>query len=400
MSAKRTALILLVFTVLSAFGAGYFLGSLQRPDLPPEGVMNEELGKPQRVDFSLFWQAWNALEEKYVESEKIDYKEMVYGAIEGMVSSLSDPYTVYMPPRESEIFKEDASGEFQGVGMEIGLRDGQLTVISPLEGTPADRAGLKAGDKILEINGTSTQGIATEEAVKVIRGPKGTEVVFTIYREGWPEAKEFAIVRDVIEIPSVSWESKESGIAYIQIYHFSEKAELAFREAASEILAGENDKIILDLRNNPGGYLEISQYIAGWFLEKGEVVTIEDFGDSRGQIEYKAQGPSSLLSYPVVVLINQGSASASEILAGALRDNRGAKLVGEESFGKGSVQELKELDEGSLKITIARWLTPNGSQIDQKGLEPDFKVPFTEEEFEKEQDPQLEKAIEILKEVE
>jgi len=302
-----------------------------------------------------------------------------------------------MPPEDAKVFKEDVSGEFQGVGMEIGIRQGQLTVIAPLEGTPADKAGLRAGDKIIKIDGKDTRGIIIDEAVKLIRGPKGTEVTLTVFRDGWPEAKDFNIIREVIEIPSLTWEMKDSDIAYIKLYHFSSIASSAFSKAALEILNSKAEKIILDLRNNPGGYLEVAQDIAGWFLERGAVVAIEDFGENKEAKEYNAKGPAKLLSYPTVVLINQGSASGSEILAGALRDNRGIKLVGEKSFGKGSVQELKELTKGSLKVTVARWLTPQGTLIADKGLEPDFVVEMTEEDIEKDRDPQLEKAIEILK---
>ena len=391
--------VFLVVLIAGAFGAGFYFRESQIPATPPEGIYNPELGKAEGVDFSLFWEAWRVLEDNFVNPAKINYQEMLYGAISGMVDSLKDPYTVFMPPAESKIFQEDISGEFQGVGMEIGVRKGELTVIAPMEGTPAQRAGLRAGDKILKINGTTTAGITSDDAVKIIRGPKGTEVVLTILREGWQESKEFAIVRDVIVVPAIKWEIKEGNIAYIQLYQFSEISRAAFARAAVEILNSPCQKIILDLRNNPGGYLEVAQEIAGWFLEKGQIVTIEDFGAKAEKKEYKAQGNAKLLSYPLVVLINQGSASGSEILAGALRDNRGVKLIGERSFGKGSVQQLKDLSEGSLKITIAQWLTPNGELINSEGLSPDIKVEITDEDYENLKDPQLDKALEVIKEL-
>ena len=393
---KNFLLFFLVGAILAAFGAGFYFGKSQVPLPPIEGVINQELGQPEEVDFSLFWDAWRVLEKSFVDSEKINYQEMIYGAVSGMVNSLKDPYTVYMPPRESKIFKEDVSGEFQGVGMEIGVRKEELTIIAPLEGTPAQKAGLRAGDKIVKVDGTYTRDKTADEAVKLIRGPKGTEVVLTIFREGWNQSKEFKIIRDVIEIPSLKWEMKEDNIAYLELYQFSEKARSDFRQAAVEILDSQADKIIFDLRDNPGGYLEVAQYIAGWFLEKGQIVTVEDFGDKEENKEYRAEGNAKFLSYPVVVLINQGSASGSEILAGALRDNRGILLIGEKSFGKGSVQELKELKEGSLKVTIAKWLTPNGEQISEVGLEPDIEVELTEEDYNEERDPQLNKAIEVI----
>jgi len=240
--------------------------------------------------------------------------------------------------------------------------------------------------------------LTIDEAVNLIRGEKGTEVILTIYRQDWENTREIKIIRGIIEIPSLKWEIKDDNIAYLQLYQFSEKANFDFREAAIEILASPCKKIILDLRNNPGGYLEVAQNIAGWFLEKEKIVVIEDFGGKQEQQIYKANGTASLAEYPIVILINQGSASASEILAGALRDNRDILLVGEKSFGKGSVQELKMLKgDSSLKVTIAKWLTPKGESITDKGLEPDVEVEITEEDYTEERDPQLDKAIEIIK---
>jgi len=400
--AKRGLVIFSLVIILSAvFGAGFYFGQVQKPALPPEGIINAELGKPQGVDFSIFWDAWRTLEENFVDQSKIDYQKMIFGAVSGMVNSLKDPYTVYLPPEDAKIFKEDVSGEFQGVGMEIGIRNRELTVIAPLEGTPAQRAGLRSGDKIIKINDTFTADLTTDEAVKLIRGKQGTKVILTIFREGWPQSKDFEIIREVIEVPSVKWELKEvpSGfpIAYINLYQFSETATAAFNKAAAEILASSASSIILNLRDDPGGYLEVAQDIAGWFLKKGELVTIEDFGGSAQNQEYRTSGSGQLSSYPLIVLINKGSASASEILAGALRDNRGVKLVGVQSFGKGSVQTVKELKEGSLKVTVAKWLTPNGTLIDKEGLKPDVEIELTEKDIDAGKDPQLDKAIEIIK---
>lgn len=415
---KNLVLFFLIIAILVSFGLGFSFGKLQIQPSPISGVINKELGKPEGVDFSLFWEAWRKLEEKFIDSENIDYQEMIYGAISGMLESLNDDYTVFLPPEEAKIFKEDVSGEFQGVGIEIGTREGELTVIAPLEGTPAQRAGLRAGDKIIKVDEIYTRDVTVDEVVKLIRGPKGTEVILTILRKGWEAPKEFKIIRDVIAIPSLKWEplastggagsprftgeagEKDSDIAYIKIYHFSEKASFDFHETAIEILDSSAKKIILDLRNNPGGYLEVAQDIAGWFLERGQIVAIEEFGEKNERKEYKAQGNARLAPYSIVILINQGSASGSEILAGALRDNRDVKLIGETSFGKGSVQELAELRGGSnLKITVARWLTPKGEFITDKGLEPDIEVVMTEEDYEAERDPQLDRAIEILKEI-
>jgi len=393
--------IILVGIIFLVFGAGFLVGknTVICPICPPEDL-----------DFSLFWDAWHKIQEEYVNPEDIDIQELIYGAISGMVNSLGDPYTVFFNPEDAKTFLEDVSGRFEGVGMEIGIREGQLQVIAPLEGTPAQEAGIRPGDRIIKIDDTLTMDITIEEAVTLIRGPKGTEVTLTVFRDEWENSKEIIIKRAVIKVPSLKWEllasTGEAGgegeeIAYIKLYHFSEKSDRDFREMAAEVLKSPAEKIILDLRSNPGGYLERAQDIAGWFLEKGQVVVIEDFGAEKEQEVYKAEGNAELLDYPMVILVNQGSASASEILASALRDNRGIKIIGETSFGKGSVQKLEGLIDGSnLKITVANWLTPKGDLITDKGLEPDIKVEMTEEDYQEERDPQLDKAIEIIGEME
>ena len=353
---------------------------------------------PEEIDFSLFWEAWKAIEEKYVNRENFSTQEMIYGAISGMSKSLDDPYTVFLNPDEAKKFLEDVKGFFEGVGMEIAIKENQLQVVAPLEGTPAQKAGLRPGDKIIEIDGKSTANITANTAVDWIRGPKGTEITLTIYRDEWETAKDIKIVRDVIDIPSLKLDLRDDGIAHLKLYHFSEKADHDFSEAAIQILNSSAEKIILDLRSNPGGYFEIVQDIAGWFLEKRQVVAVKDFGENKEQEEVLAKGNAKFINYPIVVLINEGTASGSEILAGALRDNRGAKIIGEKSFGKGSVQELVELSAGSMmKITIARWLTPKGELIIDKGLEPDITVEITEDDYNEGRDPQLDKAIETIK---
>jgi carboxyl-terminal processing protease len=429
MSTKRVIIFLSLFAVLagSVFVGGFYLGKskIQRTTLSGlnsflsacqklENTQEissaetslfvdacQELKKPGDLDFSLFWEAWQQIEKSFVNKDKIDVKKMISGAISGMVESLGDPYTVFLPPDESKRFKEEVKGVFGGVGMEIGIKDGQLQVVSPLEGTPAKRAGLRAGDKILEVNGTSTAGMSIEVAVNIIRGPRGTNVNLKISREGWNSPKDFNLIRDTIEIPSLKLEFKDlpggEQAAYLALYQFSEKANYDFNAAAVNILNSPAKKIILDLRNNPGGYLEVAQAIAGWFLQKGQAVAIEDFGGGKEKINYDSNGPSLLADYPLVVLINQGSASAAEILAGALRDNRNILLIGEKSFGKGSVQELFDLSGGSsLKITVAKWLTPSGTLLTEVGLEPDVMVEMAEKDYEQSKDLQLERAIDIL----
>ena len=383
---KKLNPLILVIVALIAFQLGVSKGQLQCSICPPEDM-----------DFSLFWEAYHELQNKFVKEELLDDQNIVYGAIRGMTASLKDPYTIFLSPSETQSFLEDVDGHFEGVGMEIGIRDEQLQVIAPLEGTPAKEAGFMAGDKIVSIDGVSTIDLTVEEAVSLIRGPKGTDVVLTIYRSVWGEVRDITVTRGVIEVPSLSWELKEGNIAYVQLYQFSRVAGSDFRKAAYEIINSDADRIILDLRNNPGGYLEVSREIAGWFLNRDDVVVIEKFRDG-GEQAYKAQGNGVFKDYKIVILINQGSASASEILSGALRDNKGVLLIGMKSFGKGSVQQLQDLTGGSsLKITIAEWLTPNGDLITNLGLEPDIEIDYTEEDYLNEEDPQLQKAIEAIK---
>lgn len=380
----------LVVVAIGLFGAGFFIGQKQVtcPILPPDAV-----------DFSLFWDAYNKLHEHFIGKETITDQKVMYGAIGGMTKSLEDPYTSFFNPEEAKMFQQDLAGSFDGIGVEVGIKKEQLTVIAPLKDTPGEKAGLKAGDIIVKINGVSTADMSTDQAISMIRGKKGTQVTLTIFREGFTETKDIAITRDTIKVNSVDWELKNNKVAYIAIHQFDQSLSEDFKKVAFDILASGAKKIVLDLRNNPGGYLEVSQDIAGWFLNPDQVVTIEDFGKGKEQQLYKTQGNGLFARYPVVVLMNKGSASASEILAGALRDNRGVKLIGEKSFGKGSVQEVIPLRDGKsfLKITIAKWLTPKGSSISEVGLAPDVKAEITEADFEAGKDPQLQKALDIIK---
>ena len=396
--------------VLVSFGVGLTLGQRQCQFCPsPEGNALPSLlcqtwnffegnaCPPKNSDLSLFWETWNTLKDKYVDKSKIDAQKLIYGAISGMVSAVGDPYTVFFNPTDSKKFIDDTRGQFEGIGMEVGIKKDQLQVITPLEGTPAQKAGLRAGDVIVKIDGKTTANMSVDEAVDLIRGPKGTELTLTIFRDEWKETRDIKLVRDVIEIPSVKWKMINNDIAYIQLFQFSENASSEFKKASLEILDGNAKGIILDLRNDPGGYLTVAQDIAGWFLDRGQLVTVENMGEDKPKDEYRSEGPALFDKIPVVVLINGGSASASEILAGALRDDRGIKLVGEKSFGKGSVQQLEPLSGGStLKVTTAKWLTPKGDQISEKGLTPDVGVGRTVQDEEQNKDPQLDKAIEII----
>lgn len=394
---KNTVVILIIIGLVASFGFGFSVGKGQSTPVYLDGVSGIDLGKPAGVDFSLFWDAWRVVQEKFATKEPLNVQNMVYGAISGMLDSLDDPYTVFMNPEDAKKFYDDLQGSFEGVGMEIGIRNRALQVVSPLEGTPAKAAGVKAGDRILKIGEVLTEGMSVEKAVSLIRGPKGTSVTLSMFREGWKEAKEVSIVRDVIVIPSLKWELK-GDVAYIKLFQFSEKAGRDFRKASQDILASKAKYIVLDVRNNPGGFLDISVDIAGWFLEQGSIVVTEELKDTSEQRVHKTRGTAGLLSYPLVVLMNEGSASASEILAGALRDDRGILLIGKQSFGKGSVQEIQTMrDNSSLKVTIAKWLTPKGIVIQKIGLKPDIEVENTLEDEEKGIDAQLDKALEAVK---
>jgi carboxyl-terminal processing protease len=382
------------------FGAGFLIGkkSVALPGAHDRIFFNKELGKPEVIDFSLFWEALNKLEEVYVDSDKIDYQQMLYGAIEGMTNSLGDDYTVFMKPEKTDSFMKSVSGDdsFEGVGMELGIKGKILTVIAPIEGTPAYKSGIKAGDKILKIGDKTTEGMQVEEAVSLIRGEKGTQVILTIVRKNLDQPKEFTLTRDVIAVPVVRWEMLDNDIAYIKIYQFTSNLPSKFEDIVSEVLKNNAKKIIIDLRNNPGGYLEVSNEIASWFIPKDKVVVREEFREGESN-EYKSRGYRSFQNFPVTVLVNGGSASASEILAGALRDQRGIKLIGEKTFGKGSVQTLETFrDDSSLKITVAKWFTPNGTSIADEGLKPDIEIELTEEDIDADRDSQLNKAIETL----
>ncbi len=395
---------ILIPVILISLVIGFFVGAEFQKSQELSGglreLINREAGQPEAVDFSLFWEVWNLVHEKYVDRSELDTQKMVLGAIQGMVESIGDPFTVFLQAEESKRLQEDISGEFAGVGIEIGMKEGVLTVIAPLEDTPADRAGIIAGDMITQIDGESTSDITLDKAVSKIRGRRGTKVVLTILRkkDGTEETKDIEIVRDKIKVPTVKFSKIDSDIGHIKLFSFNQIAKSEFDKALNEFKKqGADKKIILDLRNNPGGLLDLAIDISSYFLEPGSVVVVEDFGNGQRD-ELKARSNGFLKDTKVVILINKGSASASEIVAGALHDNRGVKLIGEKTFGKGSVQQVEDLRfRNSLKITVAKWLTPNGRSISDEGIEPDIEVERTEEDIKNDRDPQLEKAIEIIR---
>ncbi|MBU2263362.1 S41 family peptidase [Patescibacteria group bacterium] len=395
---KKIIYVVVAIALLAGvFAGGAFFGYFQRPAVEKvAGLFNKETPMPANVDFSPFWVAWNEINSKYVSKDNLDDQKRIWGAVQGMVESLGDPYTVFFPPQESKMFQENISGDFEGVGMEIAVRKGVLMVVSPLKGTPAEKAGIKAGDKILKIDDTTTADITADQAAQLIRGQRGTQVKLTILRDDQDKSMEIIITRDVIKIPVLDTETKSGGIFVIKLYNFSGNSASAFRNALREFINSGKNKLILDLRNNPGGYLELAVENSSWFLPTGKVVVREQFANGDEEL-YRSKGYDIFENLPMVILINEGSASASEIMAGALQEHGIAKLVGEKTFGKGSVQELVQITpDTSLKITIAKWLTPNGRSISDEGLEPDVEVELTEEDFEAGRDPQMDKAMEII----
>jgi len=406
---------LVLFFVVLAGGIGYRLGerkiSLELSSTSPLVKINRVVpaNKQGKVDFDLFWKVWDKLEAKYLDKESLDYQKMVYGAISGLVSSLGDPYTFFLPPSENKESKDDLRGDFEGVGIQIGYnKEKRIVVVAPLAGTPAEKAGVKSGDIILRIVDEKnkvdkeTSEMTLSEAVQLIRGPKGTKVKLSLLREGKEEPFEVELVRDTIVVKSVEVKFEEKNgkkVALLTLSRFGERTYDEWQEAVDLIKkeeknSGKNFKgIVLDLRNNPGGFLQGAVFIASEFLAKGVVVQ-QDQGQL-GKETYSVDRKGNLLTEPLVVLVNSGSASASEIVAGALQEAKRAKLVGEKTFGKGTVQEAEDLEGGAgLHVTIARWLLPSGKSIDKEGVKPDVVIKNDEQDESK--DLQLEKAIEML----
>jgi len=280
----------------------------------------------------------------------------------------------------------------------VGMKDKILTVVAPLKNTPADKAGIKSGDKIIKINDQTTSGLSVEEAIKLIRGPKGTVVSLTIFREGASQPKELKITRDTIEIPTLDTELRKDGIFVVRLYSFSANSANLFRNAMKEFVNSGSNKLLLDLRGNPGGYLDAAVDMASWFLKSGKTIVTEDYGNSQAPEIFRSKGYDIFNDkLKFIILIDGGSASASEILAGAMQDNGRAKLVGAQSFGKGSVQQVVDVTPDTiLKITVAKWLTPSGISISEKGLTPDYPVEISDKDIAEKKDTQLEKAVELL----
>lgn len=395
----------LIVALALGFGGGFYV----ERELVSLGIGGSIVSDaPEGVDFSPVWKAWRIIDEKFVPAAvssttpiatttKDKNDERVWGMIAGLAGSLEDPYTFFLPPQENEQFAQDMSGAFEGVGMEIAVKDEVLTVVSPLKNTPAERAGIKSGDKVLKIDGKDTKGLDTNEAVKRIRGPKGTQVILTIEREGWTGAREIEVTRDVISVPIVETAVK-GDVFVISVATFTANAPELFRAALREFVLSGKQKLVLDLRGNPGGYLEAAVDMASWFLPTGKVVVSEDYDGHAPTVVHRSLGYDVFnKNLKMVILVNKGSASASEILADALRHYGIATLVGTNTFGKGSVQELIDISPGtSLKITVARWLGPDGEQIPLEGIVPEVIVEVKEEDVKDGKDPQMEAALKQL----
>jgi carboxyl-terminal processing protease len=399
---RNARLIILVSLLVVVAGwSGYWFGTHQvQVKLSQGKFFKVERKIPedrQNIDFSLFWEVWDRLEESYLDRKNLDSSQMILGAIQGMVSSLGDPYTVFLKPPENQEVKEDLNGSFEGVGIQLGYKDNQLAVIAPLPGTPAKAAGVKAGDLILKIDGEETIGQSADEAAKKIRGPKETKVKLTLLTVGDKESHEVELTRETIIVASVEVEFqsfKNKEIAHLKLLKFGDRTSEEWEKAVEEIINHQPkvSGIVLDMRNNPGGYLTGSVFIASEFLEKGTVVQ-QEYADGTKET-YSVDRKGKLLTQPLAVLINEGSASASEIVAGSLRDHSRAEIVGFKSFGKGTVQEAQDLTEGAgLHVTIARWLLPSGDSIDKSGIKPQTEI---KDDPQTEKDEQLEKAIEVL----
>lgn len=416
---KTTKYILGIFAILilltGSFAGGFvtrhalaqtgmFPGFTDSPHpqiaLPPTMVpptTDQTSATPDELEnlFTPFWEAWNIVHEQYV-NQPVDDTLLMQGAIRGMMDAVGDDYTYYMDPHIYDVETSSLSGEYQGIGAYVDTRGDFLTIVSPIEGSPAEAAGLRPGDMIVAIDGENMEGYTPEEARQRVLGPAGTTVVLTVAREGEPDTMEFTIVRAKITVPSVTGEMLDNGIAYIDINTFGDNTTNELRAKLDELLAENPKGIILDLRFNPGGYLHTSVEVMSEFIDDG-VVLIEQYGDG-SRDTYQALGNGRATNLPMVVLINEGSASASEIVAGALQDYGRAELVGMQSFGKGSVQSFSPLSngQGAARVTIAKWLTPKERAIQDVGLTPDHVIEMTEEDYDNDRDPQLDKAVEIL----
>lgn len=401
---SRARFFSIVLLVLASFLVGYITGDSSQTQKITNSAVAGKYGDVPRgvadsVDFDLFWDVWDIIQKDHID-RPISETKLFYGAMKGLVDAVGDPYTEFFSPEKAAEFNEQLSGSFEGIGAEIGIRDEQLVIIAPLPDTPAEQAGLRAGDEILYIDGKDTFGLSVEDAVLKIRGTKGTTVVLGIkHSDG--SVVDIPVTRDTIQVASVVHEiivpesSPDSKIAYIRISHFNEDTPSSFRSAVQDSVNSQVDGVVLDLRNNPGGYLDTAVDVASYWIEDGPVVV--EKRPSSESVNHDAVGSALLQGTPTVVLVNEGSASASEIVAGALQDYGQAQILGERTFGKGSVQELQMLPDGSaIKVTVTSWFTPNGRSINKDGISPDVEIIFDLEKAQDGVDNVLDEAIQII----
>jgi len=390
--------VLLAFVFMLGWNSGVNHYQIKE-GVSPQTTITAPSGQAETINMQLFWDAWNILSSNYVDPHALVTEDMIFGAIKGMVASVNDPYTNFMTPKENKEFQESLQGHLEGIGAELTLRNGMLTVISPLKNSPAQKAGLQPEDIIYKIDRESTENMSLEQAVMKIRGQRGSTVVLSVLRENHSEPIDLTIVRETISINSVSWKMK-NGVAIIELNQFGDTTKQEFSKAVSEILQESPKGVVLDLRYNGGGYLDGAVDIASEFMDKEKVVTIKKRNSEDDEVIY-VNGQARMSKVPLAVLINKGSASASEIVAGAIQDNQRGRIIGENSFGKGTVQTVENLVGGSsLRVTIAKWFTPNDQNISATGIKPDIVVERGVKDLEANKDPQLDKAMEYLKSIE
>lgn len=395
---KPPRLFLLTLIGLAIFIFGYVLGQktqfLGQGTFPKIQIANRDSPKVTQVDFALFWNVWDRISEQYLEKGAVDPQKLLYGAISGMVQALGDPYSAFLTPEQNREVRQELSGFYEGVGIQLGAKDSRIVVIAPLSGTPAEKKGVLAGDVILKIDDRDTTGVALPEAVSLIRGKAGTSVSLTLQRESKDPFK-LVLERARIELKSVELsflDTPKGKVAILKLSRFSSETPEEWDRAVSEIVAKEAKGLVLDVRNNPGGFLSGSVYIGSEFL-KGRIVG--QVGRDGQKRYFEADRKGKLLDMPLTVIINRGSASAAEIVAGAISERGRAKLVGEQSFGKGTVQDAQELEGGAgLHLTVAKWLLPSGKDINGSGLKPDIEVKRTEDDITSGRDPQKDKGVE------
>jgi carboxyl-terminal processing protease len=394
---RRLITILAVIVIIAAsFRLGYVSGEKGIVlDTKNYKIVNQQ-GQPTTVDYSLLWAALQVAGDNYIDKASVDQQKIMYGAVKGAVGAIGDPYTEFFTPQELANFRTELSGKFGGIGAEVGKKDGNLVVIAPLDGTPAKKAGLLPKDIIAAIDGQSTADMSVDDGVTKIRGEKGTTVTLTIVRSGRTQPFDVKIVRDTIDVKSVKWSYQTvngKAIATLTVSRFGDDTADLLTRAINDIVSHRVQGIVLDLRDDPGGYLTGAVATASEWVPKDKLIVTEAHSNGTS-IPYNSSGSDKFAGIKTVVLINGGSASAAEILAGALHDHGIAQLIGEKSFGKGSVQQLFDLPGGSaVKVTIAKWITPNGKNLNKDGLEPDVPVKRTEEDVAQSKDPQLDRAL-------